>query len=208
MPWDQKKIYVISLIKKVSTEKTIGTDSHRKYTIEYNLKFTDGRVYPVCKNNFLSTIGLKEWSVLNWGTPSTKSARLLQTEVKLINKPARKTTVRGGQVLLEQFLDDLPKLPSHYCRKSSQNIYLEPMFGNTMAEVIKVYTNCWSENGGVKPVSRFSFDQTMMRRKISIQLPKKDKCDLCCMCEVEAIDEENYNIHIQNKNEAREYISK
>lgn len=180
-------MYVISLIKKsLHGKKTIGTDSHRKYTMEYNLKSTDGRVYPVCKNMFLSTLGLKEWSVLNWGTPPTKSARLPQTEVKLINKPARKTTVRGGQVLLEQFLDDLPKLPSHYCRKSSQNIYLEPMFGNTMAEVFKVYTNFWSENGGVKSVLRFSFEQTMMRRKISTQLPKKDKCDLCCMCEVKA----------------------
>ena len=39
---------------------------------------------------------------------------------------------------LRQFLLDLPKMPSRYCRQSSSKLYLEPIF-QSFQEVFKLY---------------------------------------------------------------------
>ena len=46
----------------------------------------------------------------------------------------------------EQFLDLLPELPSHYCRKTTQKRYLEQMI-QSMADLYRLYvTKCTEEN--------------------------------------------------------------
>lgn len=42
-----------------------------------------------------------------------------------------------------------------------------------MADVFNAYKNLCSEKGGVEPVSRFTFDQSILEKKIAIQLQKK-----------------------------------
>lgn len=75
---------------------------------------------------FLNTFGLKEWSVLNWVSNSENKNGMVPAKEKT-NKQRRlsrtKTIDRRKQVL-EYFLDNLPKLPSHYCRKSSKKYIL------------------------------------------------------------------------------------
>uniref|UniRef100_A0A1B6MG03 Uncharacterized protein n=1 Tax=Graphocephala atropunctata TaxID=36148 RepID=A0A1B6MG03_9HEMI len=57
LSWDQKKIYVCSLVKKSHTTESVGEESRRQFTLSYSLKTEDGHEYPVCKVMFLDTNG-------------------------------------------------------------------------------------------------------------------------------------------------------
>lgn len=65
LSWDQKKMYVASLMKKVEKkeDKKKGEVSRRSTALKYSIKTVN-----VCKNMFLSTFGLGEWSVANWAS--------------------------------------------------------------------------------------------------------------------------------------------
>lgn len=93
---------------------------------------------------------------------------------------------------MEHFLDNLPKLPSHYCRKSSKKVYLEPITGNgsNMAE---------NPEGALEPLSRFTFAKVVAEKNLAFPPPKKDQCDLCISFEAGHISQEDYNQHIYKK---------
>lgn len=69
---------------------------------------------------------------------------------------------------MEHFLDNLPKLPSHYCRKSSKKIYLEPITGNgrNMVDIFTEYKRVCAENpeGALEPLSRFTFAKVVAEK--------------------------------------------
>ena len=71
---------------------------------------------------FLSTLNLGEWSVYNWIKSSYDAG--IQARIKKIPSQARKCASSCTSV----FLDCLPNMPSHYCRKCTSKIYLEPAF--------------------------------------------------------------------------------
>lgn len=139
MNWDQRKIYICSLVTKSETARLTkgqGDISRRSSTLKYTLNI-NGRVLKVCKKNFFSTFGLREWSVLKWVQtcesgihPSKKAA--ICTGGK--SKGPRNASSIAKEILVE-FLDSLAKLPSHYCRKSTNKLYLEPIYGHSMSAV-------------------------------------------------------------------------
>lgn len=68
MTWDQKKLYVVSLVKNgVPKRRRRGeASSRRSRTLIYNLRIPTGETLRVCKKMFLSTLDLGEWSILSW----------------------------------------------------------------------------------------------------------------------------------------------
>lgn len=140
MSWDQKKVYIASLVKRTEKSRTKskkGEDSRRKNTLVYTLKLPGGKSVEVCKRFFLSTFCLGEWSVHNWASGATENTGHGMTPSrKTITKERREkgntNKIRNieGRQILEQFIESLPKLPSHYCRKGSKKLYLEPGFAN------------------------------------------------------------------------------
>ncbi|ESO85689.1 hypothetical protein LOTGIDRAFT_155180 [Lottia gigantea] len=114
----------------------------------------------------------------------------------------RESTIQVNKVnKAKHFLQDLPKLPSHYCRSTSKKSYLEPIF-TTFSELFKVYVDdCKQEN---KPfLRRKAFRSLFDDMSLAIHRPKKDKCDICSGFEVGNISEEEYNLHIARKIDAR-----
>lgn len=81
----------------------------------------------VCKKMFLLTLDLKEWSVRNWvsNTSSGSGITISPNHQKNIPKVGRKTNKNKRMI---HFFDNLPKLPSHYCRSTSNKLYLESFF--------------------------------------------------------------------------------
>lgn len=65
LEWDQKKIYVTSLMKKSTARKFVAGKSRRSFTYEYFLR-VENEVKQVCKKMFLSTLELKEWMISHW----------------------------------------------------------------------------------------------------------------------------------------------
>ena len=94
---------------------------------------------------------------------------------------------------LRQFLPDLPKMPSHYCRQSSSKLYLEPIF-QTFQEVFKLYQKR-AEDGGAKALSRFRFMEEFNSMNLSLFQPRKDRCDECIKFDEGNLSEEEYNAH-------------
>lgn len=76
---------------------------------------------------FLNTFGLKEWSVLNWVASAEPHGMTTSQNTKCTERRANRQTGNEAKEKLCKFLDSLP---SHYCRKSTSRIYLEPTGGN------------------------------------------------------------------------------
>ncbi|KAG5277858.1 hypothetical protein AALO_G00092150 [Alosa alosa] len=67
MTWEEKRMYVCSLVDVVAVQRRTGSDtSRRSSTLVFFLKVREGQRMRVCKSLFLSTIGIGEWSALNW----------------------------------------------------------------------------------------------------------------------------------------------
>lgn len=63
MDWKQKKVYVMNQVDKCSVKR--AKDHRKKVTYRYFLKLNDQRV-PVCREMFLSTLGISEKMMYQW----------------------------------------------------------------------------------------------------------------------------------------------
>lgn len=192
LTWPQKEVFVTSHVvsgdvkqRKVSP----GAETFRREkSLKYFLESNSGLVQ-VCSKMFQATIGLKEWWIRKRLSKGDELAK------KMPRESPRKCT-------LTSFLDSLPKLESHYCRKSSSKVYLEPIF-QSMADVFHVYeTHC--KDKSETPLSRPVFAEEFSRLNMSIFRPRKDQCDICIGYSEKHIDEVAYTRHIQKKDRAQQ----
>ncbi|KAL3286327.1 hypothetical protein HHI36_000835 [Cryptolaemus montrouzieri] len=96
----------------------VKNESRSKGNFQYRLQRGNDKM-KVCKNMFLSTLGLKERSVREWvtnptvhGMPRTKDEK--KKTIKQIKDDKSKTTMIS-------FINSIPKLSSHYCRALQTN---------------------------------------------------------------------------------------
>lgn len=92
-------------------------------------------------------------------------------------------------------------MPSHYCRKNTERLYLEGPFKD-IQDIYNVYKD--KSNDGLIPFSKIFFRNYMKDKKLSIFSPRKDQCDLCCAYQFGNISENKYAFHIASKNRARQ----
>lgn len=190
MSWIEKKMFVSSLVdKKPTNRKTTGrADTRRGSTKVYYLKLNDQK-YRVCLKTFLGTLGIKEWTVRYW----------------LGEKPNKETTMNRREdialptlkELVQTFLRDMPKMPSHYCRKESTKLYLEPII-QSKRELYRIYVKEATKKAQ-RVASRKLFEDVLKGENIALFQPKKDACDLCCSYKVGNISEEEYQQHLSRK---------
>ncbi|KAK6184510.1 hypothetical protein SNE40_006975 [Patella caerulea] len=121
-----------------------------------------------------------------------------------VKSPEQKQPTHGKEKgdSAREFLNCIPKLPSHYCRSSSTKLYLEPIF-STKADLYKVYKEYCDTNNKVA-CGRKLFFKIFDELNLSLFSPKKDQCDICTAYEVKNVSEEVYTKHIQKKESARE----
>lgn len=84
----------------------------------------------VCKKMFLNTLCIGEKAVRSWvlndESGSGPSTAIGATEVGNTLRSERSAVVNH----LQEFLNSLPKIESHYCRASSSKLYLEPTWSS------------------------------------------------------------------------------
>nr|CAH7760572.1 unnamed protein product [Callosobruchus chinensis] len=201
MSWDQKKIYVSNLVQKKDIERKFVENSRRSSTYNYFLKIGHENKQ-VCKSMFLSTLGLNEWMVANWCSTAVNGMISSATISNASRRAARPKAVNDKRVeYLNKFFDDLPKMPSHYCRRDSKKLYLEYNF-ESKANLYRVYKEkCLT--GQVAPLSTTFFSETFENLGLAIFTPKKDQCNLCVSFKAGNVDAAEYNRHIELKNLAR-----
>ena len=107
--------------------------------------------------------------------------------------------VSNERIIIRDFLSQLPKLLSHYCRASTSKEYLEPHFQST-ADVYRLY--CTHSEKQV--ASRHIFNDEFHKAKLGLHQPKQDQCDICCAHNVGSISDEVHADHVAKKEEARQ----
>lgn len=206
LDWSGKKSFVCSLVDKIPVKQKRSESNKRSESLVYHLKL-NGEAYQICKKMFLNTLGLKERMIFNWLNQSNGGIPLVASNKKNSTRGKQKSTSKTNEDgatradHLIQFFNDIPKLPSHYCRSTSSKLYLEPIF-KSKSNLYEVYkTKCNTDS--IQPVSSCYFDNKFEELNLSIYKPKKDRCDVCCSFETNNISEDEYHRHIEKKKAAR-----
>ncbi|KAK6178487.1 hypothetical protein SNE40_013273 [Patella caerulea] len=200
MDWNQKRVFISSNVDsdKPAEKTTIAEQSRRKRTLTYHLKREDKRIR-ICKSMLLSTTGIGEWQLLQWTQESsdgvgTQTSSLLQTTP---NRKHEKNAI--NRQFVKDFIGDLPKLPSHYCRSSTSRLYLQPDIPS-FAKLYERYIEYCADKS-IASVSMRIFNEIIDEEKVSIFHPRKDQCEVCCGHDTGNVSEEVYNLnHIEKKN--------
>ncbi|XP_029307660.1 uncharacterized protein LOC115021376 isoform X2 [Cottoperca gobio] len=171
MTWAQRKIYVSGSVDCDPVERTRApwTQSRRSVSMRYHL-LADGDRKQVCKKMFLSTLGIGEWSVLNWAQTVSQQDNSEQITKKQTQRKSRKAS---EHIVLNEFLESLPKVPSYCCGTSVSKLYLEPVFSN-MSEVYRHYYNHCSERK-TTALSRQVFCAVFKKMDLGLCDPKGDQ---------------------------------
>lgn len=217
LDWEAKKVYIKFLTKKIPTarerDRKENAKSRRKWSNQYYLK-KQKLIVRVCKTMFLNTLSIGEWTALNWPNEEHNSG----TEEAEVNSenlnseesdfesnvgPVRKKLRKAREMeMLETFFSSLPKVESHYCRKNSSKMYIEPNW-NSKRELYLFYVNDWCSKNDVNALSRCKFSQTFDDLNLSLFQPKKDLCDTCESFKSGNLESTVYEAHILRKEEAR-----
>jgi hypothetical protein len=151
--WDQRTTFVANTVVVSEPKKRRDPETENKRrlnTLKYNL-WNQNRLLPVCKTMYLRTTGLKEWSVRNWATQSKMGVTTNQAK-RVQSRPSRTNVHKEDREFMVNFLDKLPKLPSHYCRKATNK---EETF-KTVSDVYNLYKK-QCEESSLKNMSITSF---------------------------------------------------
>jgi hypothetical protein len=197
LDWDQKKTYVSGLVRKTETAVPKKGKSRRIATYEYFLRSTDGERKQVCKTMFLSTLGIGEWTVHRWTTDGGDSG----THQSSIHKQRNPIPAHKKQ-LTEEFVNSLPKLPSHYCRKDSEKLYLETTI-DSWSKLTKLFHE-FCDSRGVARVSRTILRRVAKSMNVALCTPKKDACNVCTSYEFGHCTKDEYDTHMKRDKEAKQ----
>ncbi|KAK7102050.1 hypothetical protein V1264_020337 [Littorina saxatilis] len=198
LDWGQRKTYVSSMVNYVQVKRRRGI-GRREGSFEYHLNVRGERLQ-VCKTTFLETLALKEWSVRSW---VLQTNRPLETQ-EPSPPPSVKTTqnkTNEKSAVARMFIEQLPKVPSHYCRKDSKKLYLETII-QSKTHLYKLFKEFCDENGQQR-VSRATLMRELKAMNIAIFKPRKDQCNLCLSYKYGQVSKEEYDTHIKRKVEAQ-----
>ncbi|KAF4529623.1 hypothetical protein B566_EDAN017069 [Ephemera danica] len=197
--WKQRELFVCESVEKLDTKKHSSPQLPRQKTQRLYYLKKDSRRVLVCPKMFCSTISMNERTIRRW----TEKDRPVPVEGSprrvVVSRPNKTARVEH----LAQFLQKLPKIPSHYCRRNTSRKYLEPPW-RTMREVYDHYV-ANAERKGLKPVSISTFKREWRNQKISVYRPRKDECDICVSFKTGNLSQEEMNKHTEKKNDARHY---
>lgn len=206
--WSARAAYLKGL---VTTKEPIRRKKHTKYLQKRKNQSHDclfptdtGEKVLVCRTMLLNSLDLGSNTFERW-TKMAKEDQAIYSECedkttnKLKGTSSPSTTIKSSKATqgLKQWLKDLPKVPSHYCRNCSKKKYVEPVFRSTL-HIYKVYKNFCKENK-TQFVSRTSFRKVLKAENIAIHKPRKDQCDLCYGWKTGNESEEVYKDHLLKK---------
>jgi hypothetical protein len=148
-----------------------------------------GQKVLVCRKFFLNTLCIGRNQFLSWTKEWT------DTEHK-----DPKYTVCLKKQMAADWIDALPKVPSHYCRSSSTRTYVEASF-ITINRMYLAYCD-YAKEHSTDSICRQLFSDILEEKKISIHKPRKDQCDVCCGYTAGSVNTADYEEHMLKAREA------
>lgn len=191
MSWQQKKVYVRTLIQCIKPKRprnrAIENVSKRKKTLWYHLR-VNNIVLRVCRTLFLNTLSIGRHNCLNWlDTPLVHH---------IFQEKQQPHTERVQD--LHSFFDSIPSTDSHYCRSSTTKKYLLPEW-RSKRSLYDFYKEQWCHERETDPVSITTFNSVFKLKNLSLFLPKKDLCEICSRHNVQNYSNEEFLIHQEKK---------
>ena len=205
MTWGEKQVFVKLSVeaKDVKERRGHGEQSRRNKTLYFTLRGTKGS-HRVCNQMFLNTTGLNSWWVVKTATEeqeSNSTTRSVSSDSASGHSMHSRSGSSTGRPFVKQFLERLPKMPAHYCRKDTSKMYLETAF-RSYSDVYREYLRaCTEEN--IPVMSMTIFTEELKGQNIAIFIPRKDQCDVCCKYKQGNTSEEVYLAHIARKEAAQ-----
>lgn len=217
--WPEKKIFVRTLVSTrdiVRRRKSVEGRKLKEEGHDILLEKCDGIKVRVCRKFFINTLGIGEDTFKRWvkkeksEEPNSTEEEEEVDEIGVRNMNDEKLPGGAENILrtrdnifenLVTWLNVLPKVPSHYCRASSNKTYVESTF-RSVKHLYEVY-KLWCLEQNVKSCGKTFFKKTLTKKNIAIHLPRKDQCDLCCSYKAKQINEEEYQNHLKKKDQAR-----
>ncbi|XP_072378606.1 uncharacterized protein [Diabrotica undecimpunctata] len=200
--WGEKKTLVNEWVTTIETMRPRNRNTKeitkRANTFIYHLKVNNEKV-KVCRTMFLNTLDLGRWTVKSWKKDFTMQPPSI---LRRHNQPSKSVVSQPKQSLF-QFLDSLPVMEAHYCRATSQKLYLLPEW-KSKESLYQFYVNDWCKNQNIKPLSIALFSNEFEGKNFALFRPKKDQCEKCTCYKVGTITEEQHRDHIEKVNQARE----
>ncbi|KAL1277081.1 hypothetical protein QQF64_023754 [Cirrhinus molitorella] len=188
MNWEEKKKYVRGLVDVIPVMRRRGCENSRRLsTLVYFLK-VDGQRRRVCKSFFLATLGIGEWSALNW-VQDTDNTQNAAAHLR-----------RDDREFMKSFLQDLPKVTLCYCGSSASKQYLEPVF-QSMTDLYRVYHRA-AEEKMLRPFSRQVFSEEFKEQNLGLYHPKKHRCNICSSLNTGYFPDNECQLHFPKKEEA------
>ncbi|KAG4074406.1 hypothetical protein HA402_000385 [Bradysia odoriphaga] len=190
--WEAKQMFVQNLIKENNSGNASDRKSYRFFLC------LNGENVQVCRQFFLSTLGLKRDMVYGWieNTPrvmyQSKPPKPRKNKKRNILQVARK-------IRLALFLQHLDKMESHYCRLQSKKIYIAANF-RSKVDLYNEYKKYCLENGYGQAASYFLFSEVFDKMNVALFKPRKDQCDTCVGFKV---SEAKYALHVERQKRAK-----
>jgi len=207
--WDEKRTFVINTVITTQTKMSTTEEIFRRnISYKYHLRFEQLEQQQVCKKMYLNTLGLKESMVHNWlkksshGLPTSKNNKTCTPQAEENEEEPNPTkkynySLEERKQTLTTWFEKLPKMPSHYCRKTTDRLYLEGPF-ESKSQIFELYVD-YCKNLIQKPISKTFFSWFMKKKKFSIFRPRNDQCDLCISFKEKHVSQYIYEKHINEK---------
>ena len=171
--------------KQFLVNATSITQGHKRASTQYFLLKGNKKV-EVCKSFLLKTLDI--------GDKTLRHQRENAGDTGIAKRDSRGGNHKdeAKKVILRQWIERLPAMLPHYCRRDSRRKYLPNSFKN-LTNVYKMYkmsTPAFLSRGTFNSVFRGEYN-------IGIHVPKKDKCLVCEKHNNKAISEDSYQEHQQ-----------
>ncbi|CAH1104670.1 unnamed protein product [Psylliodes chrysocephalus] len=122
-----------------------------------------------------------------------------QTEISRREK--RQDIFENERRFFTEFLQNLNKLPPHYCRKDTNRMYSKQSF-QSWSDLYRVHKRQCQEEGQ-NPISVITMIKLADQMTISIFRPREGQCNDCFKYKNDNIEAEEYKEYIERKKSAR-----
>ncbi|KAL0879761.1 hypothetical protein ABMA27_003473 [Loxostege sticticalis] len=192
--------YFWTTVKKTVQRKRTSELSRRAATFNYFINEGEGRKQ-VCLNFLTNTFDLNQKTVYNTVNSAVYGSAKDDSRGKHV--PANKTPSET-LTSVRRYIQNLPALPSHYCRKSTTRTYLPTEFKN-ITNLYRLYKEKL-EKDGIDFVGEKVFKKVFYYEfNLGFHVPRKDKCVKCLEFENKKDNEsEERKKHLKDKEETYE----
>ncbi|KAF0706908.1 Uncharacterized protein FWK35_00037669 [Aphis craccivora] len=178
--YERQRDYLLSSTKEIAIKrKRVEGTSRRNVTREYYLS-CNSEPKLVCQQFLLKTLDMTQ-KCLTYTLSKRSPSGTSKKDGRGSRRPKNKTS-DDVMANFDKFIQQLPAVPSHYCRASTTKKYLPSELGNC-SRLYKLYVDfCKQSNGTI--IKKTLFNQLFKEKyNIGFHVPKKDKCTWCCKIE-------------------------